>query len=258
MKIVLSILCMLNLVFTYAQTICPDRPSQTSGPSSVPAGRFQLETGFQYAGNGSFNGGTVSCPTNLFRIGVGKGFEIRMVNGIDFHKSFGNLQTSFSPFQLGFKTQLLNNPDKKTQIGMYIHGITSTGANKWEDGYRGGIAMFMFTHQLNDKNSLSYNLGYQILAYGSLAHSIASSRGSFTLNYAHSMTDHLSIFAEAYGGVDDLAHFDDDNISLNMDFGLAYILKDNLQLDYYFGFGLLDRSNFHAVGVSFFLQKKTN
>ena len=258
MKIIFSILCLLSVSSSYSQTICTDRPSQTTGPTSVPLGRFQLETGFQYSGNGSFNGSVVSFPTNLFRIGVGKGFEIRLMNGIDFYKSFAGVQTSFSPFQFGFKAQLLNNPEKKTQIGMYIHGITAVGANKWEDGYRGGIAMFLFNHQLNDKNTLTYNLGYQMLSYGSLENNFASSRGSFTLNYTHSFTDQLSIFTEVYGGVDDLVNFDNNNIQLNVDFGFAYALKDNLQLDYYFGFGLLDRSNFHALGLSFYLQKKNN
>lgn len=256
MKFIVVLVSLLLTLNGFGQSIVTDRPTQTTGPTSVNKGVFQLETGMQYSKDDGASSGVVQLPINLFRIGLGKGFEIRLVNGISFRKSFSKIEASFSNLQLGFKAQLLNKADKKTQIGFIAHGVTSTGADSWESGMRGGTFALAVNHQLNDKNGISYNLGYELFSFGSLENDFMMRNAFFTLNYSHSMTDKLGIFTEVYGGVTDVDDIDEENMSLNFDAGLTWLLKDNLQLDYSFGFGIVDRMNFHALGLSFYIAPK--
>ena len=266
MKILASTLFTFCTLAVFSQSIVTDRPTQTTGPTSVPAGYFQLETGGQFTNYGPASSGTLDLPMNLIRIGLGKGFELRVVNGMSFRRvqefylynTSKTIVASFSDLQLGFKAQLLNKPEKKTQIGLIIHGSTSTGLNKFDEGRKGASAILSVNHQVNDKNAIGYNVGYNFMHYGSSPSTFNYSTHDLmaTLVYAHSLTSNLGLFAEVYGSLSDLENFDDDNINVNMDAGLTYIVKDNLQLDYSFGFGFQDRMNFHSLGISFYIAPK--
>lgn len=264
MKLLGSILFTLCTITVFSQSIVTDRPTQTTGPTSVSSGYFQLETGGQFTGYGS-SSGILDLPMNLIRIGLGKGFELRMVNGMSFQRvqnyniynTSKSILTSFTDLQLGFKVQLLNNPDKKTQIGLIIHGSTSTGLNKFDQNRKGASATLAVNHQINEKNSIGYNVGYNFMHYGEKPNiSILNHNVMATLVYSHNITDRLGLFTEIYGSIVDVDNYDEDNLSLNIDAGLTYILKDNLQLDYSFGFGFQDRMNFHSIGISFYIAPK--
>ena len=59
------------------------------------------------------------------------------------------------------------------------------------------------------------------------------------------------MYIEAYG---DYVEFED---WLNsMDAGFTYLLRDNVQLDYSFGWGLDYTMNYHSIGISFYLPTK--
>ena len=65
------------------------------------------------------------------------------------------------------------------------------------------------------------------------------------------MNDRLSLFAEVYGVYSNsyfAGQFDED-LNINMDAGLYYFLKDNIQLDYTFGYGLTEYMYFHSLGL---------
>ncbi|MCF6294946.1 MAG: transporter [Flavobacteriaceae bacterium] len=66
----------------YAQTIVTDRPVQTESSSTVPKGSFQIETGVLF-GSTKVEGVSIRqtlAPSTLFRYGITKGIEIRLVN----------------------------------------------------------------------------------------------------------------------------------------------------------------------------------
>jgi len=256
MKVSIILFSLLFTLTAFGQSIVTDRPTQTTGPTSVDKGVFQLETGMQYSRDDGTTSGVVQLPINLFRLGLGKGFEIRLINGLSFRKTFSKIEASFSNLQLGFKAQLLNKPEKKTQIGLIAHGVMSTGADSWKSGQRGGVFSLAVNHQINDNNGLSYNLGYEIYSFGSIDNNFMMRNVFFTLNYSHSMTERLGIFTEVYSAITDVDDFHEDQLSLNFDAGLTWLLRDNLQLDYSFGFGIADRMNFHALGLSFYIAPK--
>jgi Putative MetA-pathway of phenol degradation len=254
MKIILLVAITMCYSFAFSQTITTDRPTQTTGATTVEKGIFQVETGLVLTTNAG-GPGYVAMP-NLFRLGVGKKFELRFVNGFTFQQKPNKIQTSINNFELGFKAELLNKPEGKTQIGLIFHGITSTGFNKFENGLKGTSLTFAFNHQFNPKNALSYNFGYSLFAQGQFGQANIRHNALFTLNYSHSFTNRLGLFTELYAGVNRLANFDEDNIYANLDLGITYLLRDNIQLDYSFGFGGLDRMNFHSIGISFYIDPK--
>jgi len=241
-------------LFLFGQ-IVTDRPTQTTGPTTVPKGTFQLETGSVFSNDNGLKG-QLQLPTNLFRIGLGKAVEIRIINGLTFSNLNNKVEVSFSNFELGFKLQLLNKEDKKTQIGFIAHGFASTGLNSLNSYERGSYVQLAFNHKLNNRNSIGYNFSYLFSYVGSFEYKNIEQNLSYTLNYAHALTQRLGLFVEVYGWFNDFVYYDDNNVEFNFNSGLTYLIRDNLQLDYSFGFGILDRMNFQSLGLSFFIAQQ--
>jgi hypothetical protein len=251
MKSILTFIFSLYGLFLFGQ-IVTDRPTQTTGPTTVPKGTFQLETGGVFSNTDGLEG-QLQLPGNLFRIGLGKAVEIRIVNGLTFSNLKNKVEVSFSNVELGFKFQLLNKEDKKTQIGFIAHGFTSTGLNSLNIYERGSHFQLAFNHNLNNRNSIGYNFSYRFSFIGSFDNGDIAQNLSYTLNYAHALTERLGLFVEVYGWFNDFVYYDDNNVEFNFNSGLTYLIRDNLQLDYSFGFGILDRMNFQSLGLSFFI-----
>ena len=253
MKFTNLIIFIFLQITIFGQTITTDRPTQTTGPTTVSKGMFQLETGARFS-----TGNYLQLPGNLFRIGLSRTVELRVVNGITFRSNYNKVTAQFSNFELGLKVQLLNKEGKKTQIGIIAHGNTTTLIDKWYS-QRGFYGILAFNHKLNSRNNLSYNLGYR-MNFTDLNNYIFVWHNLFgTLNYSHSLTDRLSLFTEVYGGIHDYEqNFNEviDRFDLNFDMGLTWLLKDNLQLDYSFGYGIFDRMNFQSIGLSFYIAPR--
>ena len=59
------------------------------------------------------------------------------------------------------------------------------------------------------------------------------------------LNERISAYVEPYGQI---SGFEDSEANINM--GMTYLIKDNLQLDYSYGTGLNNISNFMSIGCS--------
>ena len=250
-SILLAIACLFTTI-TFAQTISTDAPSQSASPTIVPKGVFQIESRLQMSRSDLLS---FQFPSNLFRIGLSNRFELRTTNGITLTKNANKITPNISNVELGLKFQVLNNKTRKTQIALLAHGVIP----QFENDYLSAFAAVAINHQLNERNAIGYNLGYKHTSIWKL---IDQRNTYFSLIYSNQMTPRLGLFAEA------IVNFLDNSNStvlttganakdfhLNFDAGFTYLLRNNIQLDYSFGFNASYHSSFQAIGISFMIFK---
>jgi len=146
-----------------------------------------------------------------------------------------------SDIEIGAKVELLNNPDVNTEIAFISHLIVPTGSKELTGDEYGVINKLSISHELNDKMSLGYNLGYNYLG---------EDNGDFTYSIALgvALNDKVGIYVEPFGEVENF----EDHIS-NVDAGATYLVNESLQLDFSFGTGINKRSNYISIGASWLL-----
>lgn len=218
------------------ETINTDRPNQTESSLVIPKSSFQIESGFGFLFQG--NKRQISAPNSLFRYGLFSFLELRFFNEVLFTKDvFNKKSAGISDLQFGIKVHLIESENSKSNIAFLSHIIAPSGnetlsANRW-----GSMSRFLFSHQLTNQTSLSYNLGYQYLN---------SKRGDliYTLSCGHNVTNKFALFIEVYG---DLVEFEKFNI--NGDAGMTYLICPNLQLDASYGLGFNQKFNYLNFGV---------
>lgn len=219
-----------------------DRPDQTESPFTLPKGYFQIETGFLYTSgpfgitlpNGSVFFGddleTFTYNTSLFRYGLTDKIELRLIQEIG-KTRIGTFDsnTQAVPTLIGTKIHLLNQQGYKPQVAFLAHfggPILSDEQSGTQADFR-----FNFEHQLSEKLVLGYNLG------GKLENDLNDFTALYTLVFGYSVTPKLYAFAELYGFFQKDVEADH-----QMDFGLAYLVSPNFQLDIYTGTGVKPES----------------
>lgn len=219
-----------------------DRPDQTESPFTLPKGYFQWETGFLYT-SGPFattlpNGSVVfgedlesfTYNTSLFRFGLTDKIELRLIQEIG-NTRIGNFNsnTEVIPTLIGTKIHLLNQDGLKPQVAFLAH-IGGPIFSNQNTGVQADFR-FNFEHQLTDKLVLGYNVG------GRLDNDLNDFTALYTLVFGYSVTPKLYAFAELYGFLEK-----DIEADHQIDFGIAYLVSPNFQLDFYTGTGLKPES----------------
>jgi hypothetical protein len=220
MKNIAVIIVLAISQLSLAQSISTDAPSVSAGATTVGGGIFQIESRIDYS---DFAGAkTLKIPANLFRLGIGNKFELRMTNGITSSK----YSTTLSPFTLGLKAQLLNKPEGKTQIAVLLD---LSRPNFYNEFYS-GVTTLSVNHSIGKRNSIGYNLGF-----GYTHQTIISTTEYYnflsSLIYSHNFTDKLSLFVEVYGTFLKTSGFSGGVSSINFDAGLLYLVNDRYQID---------------------------
>lgn len=246
MKNITLLLVILLAQFSISQTISTDAPSVSAGATTVGESIFQVESRIQYSVSGFIK--TFQIPSNLFRVGIGNKFELRITNGITRVLN----STRIDRLAVGFKTQLLNKPEGNTQIAFLMNAAIP---NFKTDDYS-GAASFAFNHNLGAKNSIGYNAGFGYTTIGNSGNSVESHSifGSFI--YSHAFTDKFSVFGELYGNYWHITTLNIDDSSLDFDCGFLYLINDRFQIDYSYGLGISNDSSFHAIGFNFMIGTK--
>ena len=93
---------------------------------------------------------------------------------------------------------------------------------------------------------LGYNVGYDYFGegIGNLTYSVA---------LGISITDTFGIYIEPYGSLNEFETYES-----SFDAGIAYLLKDNVQLDFSFGTGINHTMNYLSIGCSVNIAKAKN
>ncbi|MGL4956098.1 MAG: transporter [Bacteroidales bacterium] len=219
-----------------------DRPDQTESPFITPAKYLQIEHGFTIE-NRAKNQKTFSYPSTLFKYGVNQLFELRLITDLITEKNNHNTSTGFIPLTFGFKAVLFEEKGILPKTSFLGH-ITSAniGSKAFRANHTAPSLKLSMQHTLSEKVSLAYNVGADWNGEN------ASPAFLYTLSTGISLTEKLACYVELYGFVH----------SFNMpdhrcDFGLSYLINNNLITDISSGFGLTKYAptNYISIGLSY-------
>jgi hypothetical protein len=245
MKTLISFLLLLISLVGYTQNIEPiqaDRPDQTETPAIVPIGMFQVETGFTFQKNDK-KSNLFSLPTTLWKYGVNENFELRLIT--EFISEENNISKSngFNPIYVGFKVKLTNEKGIIPKTSFISHiSLQNVASSKYKTDFYAPEFRFVMQHTLNEKLSLSYNLGAEWDGFTPEPTFI------YTLTTGYSISDKLGSYIELFG-------FGPQNSKANHSFdgGLTYLINNNFMLDLSSGVGITNNAPdyYTAIGFSF-------
>jgi hypothetical protein len=245
MKTLISFLLLLISLVGYTQNIEPiqaDRPDQTETPAIVPIGMFQVETGFTFQKNDK-KSTLFSLPTTLWKYGVNENFELRLIT--EFISEENNISKSngFNPIYVGFKVKLTNEKGIIPKTSFISHiSLPNVASSKYKTDFYAPEFRFVMQHTLNEKLSLSYNLGAEWDGFTPEPTFI------YTLTTGYSISDKLGSYIELFG-------FGPQNDKANHSFdgGLTYLINNNFMLDLSSGVGITNNAPdyYTAIGFSF-------
>jgi len=244
-RILLLGLFMISALTAKAQTIVTDRPDQTEASSTVPAGMLQIESGllFQSSESEGVEVRSYTYPNTLLRLGVVKNFEFRFVTQLESEVIEANdmvvsNESGMSNLEVGFKYRLLSPTDKRPEIGFLSHAVIPSGTDGLNNNNYGVVNKLAVTHDINDKLSIAYNLGYNYFGTG-------NGDGFYSLAFGFGLTDRLGVYIEPYGFYNNFEDF-----VINADAGFTYLINNNTQFDYSFASGINQTMSYHSVGLS--------
>ena len=226
-----------------SQTIQTDRPSaQTESSSTVYKNAFQVEYGI----TSSFiedNIDNIVLPSSLYRFGISKKVEFRISNDLIFSDDFKEI--TIAPLQFGSKIQLI----KKDKIKLaFLSMITMTNL-KAEDKsqlFQNISTKIIGSNKLNDKFNIGYTLG----------HNLNPIKEKNDINYylllSFGASEKITSFIEFYGYMNYKSEIRN---SSSFDFGLAYLINNQLQIDLYMGSSISTNEYFGAIGISYLFLK---
>ncbi|MBL4709601.1 MAG: transporter [Flavobacteriales bacterium] len=239
-----------------------DRPTQSVSPNTVDLGIIQIETGLlfersQFSRNISVHRN--AYPTSLFRIGLMKKLELRLVNEVVSYKTVNNLTnqeinrlSGTENMQVGLKYQI-SESDQKTIVGVLVHAILPTGSKGISNDRYGIFSRVNISHDISENKNISANFGYNNYDLDFTDEGLvkyADGEFTYTLIYGVGLSNRVGLFLESFGEYVEFKNWDN-----KMDAGITYLISNNIQLDYSYGWGLNTVMNFHAVGISVRLPK---
>ena len=241
LKYIALLLVMLPLALA-GQTIITDRPDQTESSSTIDPGHVQIESGL-LIGFTESNGQRhrqILAPTNLFRIGISRTFELRLLSQYELSKNQNTDQSisGVSDIEVGTKIQFLRRDDINTEIAFLSHLILPTGSSALTNDEYGVINKLSIAHEINDQMGLGYNIGYDNFGSG-------DGNLTYSLALGFSVNDWCGLYVEPFGAI---VEFEDHEASF--DAGITLLPQENIQLDFSFGTGINHTMNYISVGVS--------
>ncbi len=233
-----------------AQQIITDRPDQTEASTTVPKGSLQIESGILvgFTETKTNKERQLFAPTTLFRFGITKGIEIRVLSQLENIKNQLTSEeiTGISDMEIGTKVQLLQKENINTEIAFLSHLIIPTGSTGLTIDKFGTINKMSISHKINEDLGIGYNIGYDYFGIG-------KGNLTYSLSLSISVTDKVGVYIEPYGEITDFK-----NYVSNFDAGFTYLAKDNFQLDFSFGTGINNKMNYISTGFSWNINKNAH
>ena len=133
--------------------------------------------------------------------------------------------------QVGFKYQLSEN-ESRTVVGIVAHAILPAGSQGISNKNYGIFSRINISHELSENRSLSANFGYNNYSLQFDNQGLTrEDDGDFiyTLVYGHGISNRVGVYLESFG---EYVNFE--QWMINMDTGITFLLRDNIQLDYSF------------------------
>jgi hypothetical protein len=228
------------------QELVTDRPDQTESAQIVPMGSLQIETGFMIEDDGPFTNYTYN--TSLFRYGINKNFELRLITEYLGTKTqiSGSPETSangFSPLSFGTKIKIAKANGIIPEMAFLGHITFRTGSKEFQPDFIAPDFRFSMEYDLSEKFSLGVNLGAEWDGVN------PNATGIYTLVGGAGLSEKIGLFVELYGFVSEQTDQPDHRFNA----GLTYMISDLIQFDVSGGFGLsgISPDNFISTGISF-------
>lgn len=239
----LTVISVTSSLAQYSESIVSDRPGQGNSPLTVGKGVIQLQSGFGY---NSFFYEPYRSPSrfeslsedylqldNVIRLGIFERFELStnlaykylVTNVIDeYGRNWEEITYGPSRASLWGRYHLLKGDKWKPTLGIQSglnllrlpnHSMNNTFLTIALNG----------TINLSEKISVLTNIGMT-----NLWEDISYVYGFYVLNIGYQIYPKLSLFAETYGEL-----FEDETTN-KFDWGIAYLVNKNLQLDLFGGY----------------------
>jgi len=238
----------LQIILQPPGPIVPDRPGQTNPPDVLASGTVQLETGFQRETINADGIQTINYlyNTSLVRIGLMTNCELRLV--VEYagtHTDSGSQSSAlqgFNPVSVGTKIAICPERRILPQTAMNVaFALPYIGRREFRPSFLAPSFFLLMQNTLSEEFSLGYNLGLQWDGEQPNATAVYSISPSLTV------AEGLSVFAEFYGFSTEKSLPD-----YRADMGYAYLVNDNVQVDFSVGVGLntAARDSFVAFGLA--------
>ena len=222
-----------------AQHIITDRPDQTEASSIVPVNSLQIEMGFISERINQGEEKSVAFPSTLLRYSFNDLIELRVFNQYENYSSSiqNGSDKGLGDLEIGGKIQVFRRDSCVTEVAFITHAVLPTAKTSLSNKTLGVITKLSVSHSLSNRLSIGYNLGYSFL---DKTHAF-----TYSLALGLSLTDKIGCYIEPFGIYSENGFFES-----NFDGGFTYLLKQNLQLDASYGFGLNHTMNYIAFGFS--------
>lgn len=222
-----------------ADPIQPDRPGFSTGTYTVEPGMTHLEMGFQYDYNGK-NGepDVLTTPLVNVRVGINPKTEINiLMDGW----SRTSRDTTVSDILVGVKHRLIESDEYNVSVLGYI--ALPTGEDS-KSGYLNPFIALLWDYNLSDSVSAFGTL--QVISNIESNQRATNFQPAVGLSFSH--TSKLSTYVEYYRDIS----LNSNTIDIDMfDAGIAYLLTDDMQIDFNFGLSIdNESSDFFAAGVA--------
>jgi hypothetical protein len=233
----------VNVIAQTIQTsIQTDRPDQTECPFITPKGFVQAENGFTYE-NIDKDNKLITLPTILWKYGVNKNFEFRLITEANTIKSFGNKISGLVPTIIGFKVSVSEEKGIIPATGFIGHlSLPNAASKNFKASYYAPSFRFNMQHTLSNKFTLAYNLGAEWDG------ETPEPTFIYTLTSGMSITEKLGAYIELYGFAPQ------NNIADHRaDGGFTYLISNDVMVDISGGFGISKHSpqSYFALGFSY-------
>lgn len=214
--------------------IMTDRPDFVESSLTVGKGRFQVETSVAGIHNrdGTLREDVLGTPT-LLRLGVADAFELRLET--DGYTRLRAEDTSAPPTQttygmadtaLGVKWHMQDGEDKRPSVAALLHADLPTGSS----GLRGHAIRpslrASFEWELPKESSIGIMPG---VIYDSRDDGHRYAAGILGVTLGHNWTEQFRTFIEV--AAQQLARPDNGGNQITYDFGGAYLIRSNVQID---------------------------
>ena len=238
----------------YNETIVTGRPGQANGPFAVGKGIYQTQIGVDFnrvtADYGIRETEAVSWNQNsVFRLGMFEHTEFRIAYGYAFKETFSSditsefaeEQSGLNTFQLGMRQNLIKQYGIIPAIGIQFTTIFG-GLDRYTRDKFNYEGKLLLQHKISDKLLLNSNFSIE---YND---EIDYTFGRYVFSFGYNLTDRLSLLAEAYGTIDKT------DFQVFFDAGVGYLLNNNVQLDFYGGYGQNTNDEFDVKLKSYFVS----
>lgn len=243
--ILISLIFVCSKTYLFTQEIITDRPDQSESPYIVTKNRIQIEAGVVSENDEPVKDNKTSvltAPEVLIRYGLADNIELRA--GMSFlsskytYNSSSESSSGLSPLSIGTKIKIFNEKKSLPQTSLILNvTLPFKEKSKFQSDYIGCEFKFTMQNTLSKRFNLTYNLG------GQFGEGFPGAIGIYTISLGANIIKNLSAFAELYGFT-----LQKNSPDHRADFGITYVVIQNIQADLSFGLGISKKSPDYFIG----------